>query len=454
VFLDTRNDRRSAQEFRVSPRGIQADAVFNDANGNEDFSPDFYYDTAARITERGWQAEVRIPLSSLRFPKADPQKWGIIVWRNYPRGFRYAIYSSPQPRGATCLICRSRELTGITALPSSRHLVVAPYASAQDVARAVVPGQPLQGEPTDKNVGLDAKWNPTASSALDATVNPDFSQVEADVAQIAVNNRFALFYPEKRPFFLEGVDLFDTPIPAVTRARSSPRWGARSTGKLGASSYTLVLTQDRGGGTVILPGPTGSDFAPQDFSSVVGIARVRRDFGRSFVGLLFTGREDEGTGYNRVLGPDAQWRPNDKETFAAQVLLSDTVTPDRPDLATAWDGHRLRSHGLETSWNHSLEGIDWLARYRDFGDGFRADEGFVPQVGYREGFLNVGYKFYPKGLFNFVRPFLNLEDSADREGGLLTRQVDPGVTLFGRKNLQANLTLHVHRERTDDQVPR
>src|SRR5262249_7518792 len=157
IFLDARNDRRSAQEFRVSPRGIQGDAMFNDANGNEDFSPDFYYDTAARVTETGWQAEVRIPLSSLRFPRADPPKRGIIVCANHPRAFRYAIYSPPQPRGAPCLICRSRELTGISGLPSSRHLVVAPYGSAQDVARADVPGQPLHDEPTDKNVGLDVK---------------------------------------------------------------------------------------------------------------------------------------------------------------------------------------------------------------------------------------------------------------------------------------------------------
>ena len=229
IFLDTRNDRRSAQEFRVSPRGIQADAVLNDANGNEDFSPDFYYDTAARITDQGWQAEVRIPLSSLRYPRADPQKWGIIIWRNYPRDFRYAIYSSPQPRGANCLVCLSRELTGLTALPSSTHLVVAPYASAQDVAQADAPGQPLGHGRTDRRAGLDVKWNPSASTALDATINPDFSQVEADVAQIAVNNRFALFFPEKRPFFLEGADLFDTPIQAVyTRTITSPRWGARS----------------------------------------------------------------------------------------------------------------------------------------------------------------------------------------------------------------------------------
>ena len=453
IFLDTRNDRRSAQEFRVSPRGIQADAVFNDANGNEDFSPDFYYDTAARITDQGWQAEVRIPLSSLRYPRADPQKWGIIIWRNYPRDFRYAIYSSPQPRGANCLVCLSRELTGLTALPSSTHLVVAPYASAQDVAQADAPGQPLGHGRTDKRAGLDVKWNPSASTALDATINPDFSQVEADVAQIAVNNRFALFFPEKRPFFLEGVDLFDTPIQAVyTRTITSPRWGARSTGKFGASSYTVLLTEDRGGGSVVLPGPTGSHFAPQDFSSVVGIARVRCDFGRSFLGLLYTGRENEGAGHNHVVGPDGQWRPNDKEVLAAQLLLSGTTTPDRPDLVPAWNGRTLTSHALETSWRHSTRGLDWTARYRDFGDGFRADEGFVPQVGYREGSLNPGYKFFPKGLFSFVGAFLNLEYAADRRGELLTRQLDPGVLLLGRRNLQANVQLQFRRERTADEL--
>src|SRR6185295_7261447 len=287
------------------------------------------------------------------------------------------------------------------------------YVSAQDVARADVPGQALRDGPTEKRIGLDVKWNPSASTALDATINPDFSQVEADVAQIAVNNRFALFFPEKRPFFLEGVDLFDTPIQAVyTRTITSPRWGGRSTGKLGSSSYTVLVTQDRGGGSVILPGPTGSDFAPQDVSSVVGIARVRRDFGQSFVGALYAGRENEGKGHNRVFGPDGQWRPNQRETVAGQLLVSDTVTPARPDLAPAWDGRALTSHALETSWRHSTRGLDWIARYRDFGDGFRADDGFVPQVGYREGYLNPDYKFFPKGLFSFVSPFVNLEYAA------------------------------------------
>ncbi len=206
IFLDTRNDRRSAYEFRVNPRGIQTDGVFNDADFNEDFSPDFFYDAAARVTERGWQAELRIPLSSLRYPKAAPQDWGVRIWRNRPRNFRHQIYSSPLPRGVNCYVCLLHPLTGITGLPSSSHFVFAPYAAAQDVARAPSPGEPLGDGDTDGEVGLDLKWTPLAHTAIDAAINPEFSQVEADVAQIAVNNRFALFFPEKRPFFLEGVD--------------------------------------------------------------------------------------------------------------------------------------------------------------------------------------------------------------------------------------------------------
>jgi hypothetical protein len=215
IFLDTRNDRRAALELRVSPRGIQADGVYNDSNGSEDFAPDFFYDTAAKITERGWQAEFRIPFSSLRYAKQDPQSWGILVWRNWPRDFRYAFHSATIERGSNCLVCHAHEIRGFTGLPDAKHLVVAPYAAA-DLAseRSAETGEMESGD-VELDGGVDVKWNPTASSAIDVTVNPDFSQVESDTAQIATNQRFALFYPEKRPFFLEGVDLFDTPIQAV-----------------------------------------------------------------------------------------------------------------------------------------------------------------------------------------------------------------------------------------------
>ncbi len=445
VFLDTRNDRRSAQEFRVNPRGIQADAVYNDANGNEDFSPDFFYDSAARVTAQGWEAELRIPLSSLRYGGGDPQSWGLIVWRNYPRDRRYAIYSSPQPRGANCIICRSRELTGITGLPAAGHLVAAPYASGQGVARAPEPGQPLGPAEKDAEAGLDVKWTPTAGTALDATLNPDFSQIESDVAQITANTRFALFYPEKRPFFLEGVDLFDTPVQAVyTRTVTSPRWGARATGKLGPSSYTLLLTQDRGGGSVVLPGPTGSSFAPQDYRSLVGLARWRRDLGPSFFGLLYAGREvEDGGGHNRVLGADGQWRPSQVDTLAAQLLLSDTRDPAAPQPDSS-------GHGLHAEWQHSAERVFWSLRYRDFGEGFRDDQGFVPQVGYRGGRASLALPLYPQGFWNFLRPGLTAEAKWDLGGRLLEQTLTAEMMGFGRKNLQGFVDLVSARTRVGE----
>ena len=456
IFLDTRNDRRSAVELRVNPRGIQGDAVYNDANGNEDFSPDFFYDTAARITAEGWQAEMRVPFSTLRYPKADPQSWGILVWRNYPREYRYALHSSPMPRGGNCYICRSLELTGLTGLPSASHLVAAPYATAKQSGVPRDPADPSAGlvdEPVTFDAGGDLKWTPGANLAVDGTINPDFSQVEADVAQISVNTRFALFYPEKRPFFLESVDLLDTPIQAVyTRTVTSPRWGARATGKLGSTAFTALVTQDRGGGLVLVPGPTGSDFAPQDFGSYAAVARVRHDLGSSFAGFLVTDREVDGGGYNRVLGPDFQWRLSTADLLTGQALVSFTETPNRPDLSPDWDGRSFSSRAFRLGYQHNTETWNWNVLYRDYGAGFRADVGFVPQVGFREGRVGGGYTFYPKGLFSIVQPTAQALFQVDTEGALLTRRAFVGIFFQGRYNLAGEVDLLSEAVRVQDEL--
>jgi len=453
VFLDTRGDGLTAVELRVSPAGQQGDAVFNDASQNEDFSPDFFYDTAARVADFGWAAEMRIPFSSLRYPRRDAQEWRILVWRNYPRDYRYFIHSRPIPRGSDCLVCHAQPMVGLTGLPTSGGLVLAPYASGQDVATAAAPGEPLGDPERTGDVGIDVKWQPSAGNAIDATINPDFSQVESDVAQIAVNNRFALFFPEKRPFFMEGVELFDTPVQAVyTRTITSPRWGGRATGRAGSSSYSVVAADDRGGGSVVLPGPTGSDLASQDFGSLVGIARLRQEIGASYAGALFTGREVDGGGYNRVFGPDVLWRAGPKDRLSAQLLWSETETPERPDLAEEWDGRRLSGHGLEASWNHQERRPVWTLRYRDFADGFRADTGFVPRVGYREGRALAGWNFYPEGLVSQAQPRVVVAYSEDRDGAVLQRLVEPGLFLLGSRNLQAFASVRVLSERTGEKL--
>jgi Domain of unknown function (DUF5916)/Carbohydrate family 9 binding domain-like len=449
VFLDTRNDRRSAIELRVNPRGNQTDAVWNDNSGNEDLSPDFFYDTAAQLTADGWTAEMRIPLSSLRYPKQAENRWGILVWRNYPREQRYAFHSSPLPRGSNCLICTSREITGLTGLPAGGHFVVAPYATGQRLGEpAAGLGSPLRDQDPEADAGVDFKWTPSASNALDATINPDFSQVESDVGQIAVNNQFAIFFPEKRPFFLEGLDLFDTPIQVVyTRTITDPKWGVRDTGKFGATSFTVLLTEDEGGGSVIVPGSTGNDFAPQEFSSNVLLGSLRRDFGASYLGLLVTARENDGGGYNRVAGPDFLWRRSETDQMTGQLLVSDTETPNRPDLYPTWNGSQLTSHAGHLEWLHTGRDWTWRATVQDFGEDFRADEGFVPQVGFRAGRYAVYRNFYPgKGLFRRVSPYTIVRYIENPDGELLRRQTNPGIQILGQRNMAAGVDFAVKEQ--------
>ena len=437
VFLDALNTGRTAQVFFVNAGNVQLDEVIDDASG-ETAAPDFFWDSATQRTSTGWTAEIRVPFSSLRYKAADPQTWGIILYRNYPRAYRYQISSARLPRGGNCTICRENLLAGLEGLPAGGHLIAAPYVSASGDAhpRDGVLGAPLVGDRAKPHVGLDLKFTPNADTALDLAVKPDFSQVESDTAQISANERFALFFPEKRPFFLEGVDLFQTPIQAVyTRTITSPRWGGRATGKQGGVRYTVLVADDEGGGSAILPGPNNSSLVAQDFGSTVVIGRAKRDFGLSFVSLLATARENrDGEGRSRLVGPDFQWRPSGADVVTGQLLFSESRTPNRADLADEWDGRSLSGGAFSVHWNHSTTHLDWFTLYKDFADGFRADLGFVPQVGYREAYGFAGWTVRPKGFLSRQRSFLTLDYQADRAGALITRSIEPGVHMDTRFN--------------------
>ena len=449
IIVDTRNDGKTAFMFLSNPRNIQYDAISSDVSG-EDSSPDFYWDSVARITATGWTLEIRVPFSSLRYNAADVQTWGILLYRNRPRDFRYQIFNVKLPRGKSCFVCNEQKIT-LSGLPGSNHYVLAPYATGrrESFPRNDVAGAPLEDRPVHLEAGLDAKWTPNADTAIDATINPDFSQVESDVAQITANERFALFYPEKRPFFLEGLDLFSTPLSAVyTRNITSPRWGLRATGEVGNAVYTALVAEDRGGGSVIIPGANSSSLAPQDFSSRVLIGRGRRDFGNSFLSFLVTDREIEGGGHNRVLGPDFQWRPNDYDTVTGQLLFSDSRTPDRPELAAEWNGQSLGAHSSYVNWSHSTRTWDWTLQHLEAGDEFRADLGFVPQVGERDSLAALGRSFFfEQGIVRRVHPFLRLRRVDDMNDGLLLRQVIPGVEVQGLWNGFLNVEHHTERVR-------
>jgi hypothetical protein len=375
-----------------------------------------------------------VPFTSLRYTNASVQEWGILLFRNWPRDRRYQMFSTRLPRDVNCFVCNATPMTGLENLPHAGGLVVAPYVTANQVsAPADGPGTPLQSGDPDANAGLDVKWTPNAGTALDLTINPDFSQIESDVAVITTNERFAISLPEKRPFFIESIDLFSTPITAVyTRSINDPDWGARATGTFGNTSYTALVAQDAGGGVVIMPGPNSSSVAFQDFESLDFIGRVRHDIGRSFVSVLATAKEIDGGGYNRVIGPDFEWKLNDRDRVSGQFLYSKSLTPERPDLTPEWNGQELSGHGAKTEWSHGADKWDWTLQYIDIGDEFRVDLGFTPQVGVREGFANVGRTFYPTGFFSRVRLGVFGDYTGGRNGDLIFSGYSPSIGMDGK----------------------
>ncbi len=437
IIIDADNDGRTGALFLVNANGVQYDALNDDTTGNEDSSPNFFWDSAAHIDADGWSVEMRIPFSSLRYRKGAEQTWRVMLYRNWPRGRHYQMFSTKLPRGGNCFVCWSNLLTGLSNLPQGGHIVIAPYVSAMrtDTVKGD-PGSGLEPGALTGDGGVDIKWTPNENTAIDAAINPDFSQVESDVAQITANERFALFFPETRPFFLEGVDLFSTPTQAVhTRTITSPRWGGRVTGRFGKTAYTALVAKDRGTGSVIVPDTDFSSFvdAPSEATDFIG--RARRDIGNNFVSVLVTDRENRDGSYNRVIGPDFQWRPNDVDSITGQLIYSSTLDPDRPDLFSGWQGEKRSGHAAYVSWSHQKPTHDWFFQAQDYSQDFQADQGFVPQVGFRSAFLETGRTFRPKkGFLSRIRVWGQANRDTDLDNNTLSESVRPGVGMDGKYN--------------------
>jgi hypothetical protein len=216
----------------------------------------------------------------------------------------------------------------------------------------------------------------------------------------------------------------------------------------------VLITKDEGGGLTILPGPLGSDFAPQDFKSWATIGRVRHDIGSSYVGAVLTSRENDGGGHNRVLGPDFQWKSPSGNSITAQFLYSDTENPNRPDLSGAWNGESFRSHAFDGWWERQKRTYDVFVEAKDIGDGFRADLGFIPQAGYREYFGSFGWHFFPEhSKVRFVRPSVAVDRQSDQDGNTIYELARMRVNGFGAKNTQFDVGFIPHEKiRVGDQL--
>ena len=382
LVLDPFNDSRRAFFFSVNPLGVQQDGVYDEQSGNGDLSWDAIWNSSAKITEEGYVTEAAIPFKSLRFPNnGSVQTWRFYAVRNYPRSIEKIFHNMPIDQDNSCLLCQADLVSGFENIQPGTNLEFTPtFVFNKTSERDDFPDGDLEDEEGQTNFGLDVRWGITTDLIFNLAVNPDFSQVEADAAQLDVNTRFTLQFPEKRPFFLEGADLFNTPIQAFfSRSIADPSYGTKLSGKIEKNAIGILVAEDALN-NLILPEFQSSEAITVEERITNLIGRYRRDIGKNHnAGIMYTGREGNEY-YNRVGGVDMFFRPWNPITIRAQYLHSqsryDSITAIENDLVlNSFDGNAAY-------FDARYDTRDWNSRFifehRD--PGFRADAGFVPQV--------------------------------------------------------------------------
>lgn len=430
LYLDPMGRKKAAQWFRIGASGSTADGLHTAEDDNEDFSPDFDFDAASKLTAQGYTAVFRVPFSSLRYSAAgvgqDSLPWRMMVVRRVPRDQTYLLMSVPLARDAASFIDDLQTIDGVAPTESHSFLQWRPNLTLRRSTEHPA-GQSVSGD-TQANLGLELKWRPRPELVVDATLRPDFSQVELDVPQLSSNTQFALYLPEKRPFFLESSDLLRSPTDALyTRSVTRPRWGLRASWRSDAVAATAFAAHDLGGGDVLLPGPYGTGTAPQGASDTA-IARLRMDRDNLTVGALASLRRYElQQGGNSVVGPDLTWQATPNLRLRAQWLASRTTAlPDTRGAlvsSAAQTGSALYANAF---WR--ADPYEAGATIENKTIGFRNDNGFVTQTGVRRLALDAHRVWRNHGRLNEIWLNLNAENVQDPvTRATVYSQVTPGV---------------------------
>jgi hypothetical protein len=419
IMLDTFHDRRRAYTFQTTPLGVQWDAIWTEAareeesQGHFDTSFDTVWNSRGKVTSRGFVVWMEIPFKSLRFPATKVQEWGVILYRGVTRKTEDSFWPhiSLKVEGR---LGQAATLYGLEGISPGRDIELIPYGLARGFRALDTrdPGNPyfqkaaLQGAP-----GMDAKFVIRDHFTIDATLHPDFSQVESEDPLITVNQRYAVYFPEKRPFFLENEDFFRSPMNLFfTRNIGDPSAGIRVTGKDGPYSAGVMSSDDRS------PGLAVPDNVPlSGIRSYFTIARVTRDIRRqSSVGALYTDWECPTSGeYNRVGGLDTRikfspnWTLDGQAVTSSSNIVGNVLSPSYSSQNCEANAYPFSS-GNQGNGNHyagSAERLDlhrdslhltYDAQYNDITPGFVSIPGFINRVDIRELKQEIDYRFRPK----------------------------------------------------------
>jgi uncharacterized protein DUF5916/cellulose/xylan binding protein with CBM9 domain len=360
VYLDTFNDQRRAYILAWNPLGVQADGIMTEGSGT-DFNVDIVMESKGLMTSDGWTLEVAIPFKSLRYEAGKGKLWGIHVLRNIDRFNDEFDSWMPNSRDISSTLSQAGHITGLENISTERTLEIIPSVTVSETGKRVSaltpvllaadptrldPGRILN-QPVQFEVGVTAKYGITPTITLDLAVNPDFAQVEADQTVVTANQRFPIFFEEKRPFFLEGIDIFQTPLTAVhTRSIVDPDFAVKLSGKSGKNTFGLLLASDNAPGNYSEEERLDLNNLPLierflDKNAYIGILRVKHDVGKeSNIGFILTSYNFIEK-HNQLGGVDGRIKISKQKTFSFQVLGTTSrlcffepgAEPHRPGLS-------------------------------------------------------------------------------------------------------------------------
>ena len=415
ILFDTFNDQRRAYEFDFNPLGVQADGIWTEGQG-EDFSLDLVVESKGMVTTDGYTIEVAIPFKSLRYVAGKDKLWGVHFWRRTKRLNNSLDMWIPLDRDKGSWLAQAGHLTGLEDISTERTLELIPSLTVSETGKrksALPFGHPaglidlgrFVNEPIELDPGLTGKYSLTPTVTLDFALNPDFAQVESDQLVVTANQRFPIFFAEKRPFFLEGIDIFNTQIAAVhTRTIVDPDFAVKLSGKVSRNTFGLMLASDNAPGnfseddrTLAKLSPTDTRNRLIDKNASVGVLRLKRDIGKedSFIGFLGTYYRfvDQ---YNELGGFDGRFRMNKQTTFSWQVLATHSREPFFfPEEGITRDSKQ----------NGFIYALDYNQGGRHFGHEFsmvgrtryyRADVGFNRRINTNNPNWFIRYNSEPK----------------------------------------------------------
>jgi len=412
INIDASHDHLHAYWFDVNPYAVQLDGITTDGYG-DDFSWEGLWYTEAKITPDGYVVLITIPFKTLRFPNTPVQRWGIMLGRFINRNSEFSMWPYITRRKLPQFVGQFGHMDGLENISPGRNIQIIPYAMTSGSHYLdQTPGVPphLVTEPNFR-AGLDAKLVIKDALTLDATLNPDFSQVESDEPQVTVNQRYEVQFPEKRPFFMENASYFTTPQNLFfSRRIVDPEYGIRLTGKIGRWNLGVLASDDRAPGKSLSKADSGYGSRASD-----NVLSLQRDFFKdSHVRLFVTDTEFLGS-FNRVASMDTRIHLKNNFFLVAQAVTS--VSRDLTRRQTSGDAYYTQISHSDRKWQYNTT-------YTDRSPDFQAALGYIPRTNIREVKGRLGYKWWldKKVLVNFG-PAIIASGNWDRQGRLQDREV-------------------------------